>query len=99
MNELIKVDETKLSTYNTEHKSMMEKLLELEEHKSTVNTTMNKGTWEGSAYEACKLVLVEVNSYLANYSLDYMNLNSSVNDLISNTDAFVKESAAVQKLS
>lgn len=100
MNELIKVDETKLSTYNTEHKCIMEKLLELEEHKSTVNTTMNKGTWEGAAYEACKIVLMQVNSsYLANYSLDYMDLNSSVNELISNTDAFVDESEAVKKLS
>ncbi|WP_143104486.1 hypothetical protein [Butyrivibrio sp. INlla21] len=77
----------------------MEKLLELEEHKSTANTTMNKGTWEGSAYEASKLILSQVDSYLANYSLDYMNLNSAVKDLISNTDAFVDESTAVQKLS
>ena len=99
MFELVKVDETQLETYNTEHKSIMEKLLELEEHKSTANSTMNKGTWEGSAYEACKLILVEVNSYLANYSLDYMNLNNAVKDLISNTDAFVDESTAVQKLS
>lgn len=96
---IIKVDELKLETYNTEHKAITDKLGELEEHKTTVNETLAKGTWQGDAYNACKGVLWVVNDYLAKFSEDYMQFNTDINELISNVDSFVNDSKAVGKLS
>lgn len=96
---MIKVDELKLGTYDTEHRSITNKLGELEEHKTTANGIMAKGTWQGDAYNACKGVLSVVDQYLANFSADYMQFNTDINELVSNVDSFVNDSTAVGKLS
>ena len=96
---MIKVDELKLETYDTEHSSIIEKLGDVDTHNTTVNTTMAKGTWEGKAFSTCSLVLWRLNWYFAKFSEDYMQLNTDVNQMISDVDTFVDRSAAVGKLS
>ena len=96
---MVKVDELKLETYDTEHASITGKLGEIDENRTNADNIMAKNTWQGDAYETCLAVLSEVNKYFGSFSGDYMQLNSNVTALISNVDTFVAKSEAVAKLS
>jgi hypothetical protein len=95
---MIKVDELKLGTYETEHTALMEAFSTLDEHRETINGIVNNGNWEGASLEMCQAVLSAVSDYLDNFYTDYTNLTNAVKELRTDVGCFVSESPAVQNL-
>lgn len=95
---MIKVDELKLGTYETEHTALMEAFSTLDEHRETINGIVNNGNWEGASLEMCQAVLSAVSDYLDNFYTDYTDLTNAVKELRTDVGCFVSESPAVQNL-
>ena len=95
---MIKVDELKFGTYETEHTALMEAFSTLDEHRETINGIVNNGNWEGASLEMCQAVLSAVSDYLDNFYTDYTDLTNAVKELRTDVGCFVSESPAVQNL-
>lgn len=95
---MIKVDELKLETYDTEHTTITEAFSTLDEHRETIKGIVNNGNWEGTSFEMCQAVLSSVSDYLDNFKNDYTDFTNGVAELRANVGNFVTESPAVQNL-
>ncbi len=95
---MIKVDELKIGTYETEHTAMVGAFSTLDEHRETIKGILNNGNWEGASFEVCQAVFSALSDYLDNFHTDYSDFTNAVKELRTDVGCFVTESPAVQNL-
>ena len=95
---MIKVNELMLDGYENAYKNAAEALGKLLEYHSELDGILASGNWSGNHHDRCVDVVEGTNSYLTTLKTDFDSLRDVVVELVDNTDSFVKESAAVQKI-